>query len=1141
MTKKLHTIIYAALFSLIFSFGSAKALFSQEAKPAIKIQPSEYAPPMEDEVTGQVLSEGEALTITATGKQKEYVIPIDRFRVKPGTDYRVRYQLRPGELEEAASIYVLIREHRSMESGPVPPYQKESVRVRELPTGSAQEWKERELRFTTGEETHALSGSLVFVKLKGTVSLSALEVWEAAAYEDYLQEQKGRKKLRATEEYQKVLAELHAQAAARVPLTPRPLVFSRAQIKYTLGRNYYHEWNDRPLLVNRDYRVPSPYMAPIPGYKRTLSEVRKYGIDGLAFFPGTKDRMSLFKAHAEAGVTDIGLLPEFFEGGNVAGEDDTRVEALRHALKSPFVPRLDGKVLITSYGAGAKSPEQWKQTLAELRKYVGDTFVFLTSLTEASSFHKKYFISGDPIPAAEIEEVKAHLRAYLDVTDGIYFNYPPALHLNHMFDDAYYREILIPIMKSVLSEPPYRKKYLGLSAYKSHMHPERGNNLWQDGTRTLRSSFEAAMDARPDVIILPEWDEQNENTSWRPTVYGSRTNQRIMHYYMSKIKGEDPTPIPNDDVEVPNFVFSSRKIASLGENLMFELLNIPDGTQGEYSVQLTLKDIAGNILKVYDPVSFDATKMQEHRLYFATESAPQARALIPVLAVRGYKNQERTFEYGLHATQVRATWNWDYLYVNQPLREILHPVSAAIQWEKSSQNDGSLILTGSVTAPEELNLVEVLGDDDEVYTVDLQDEFFRNDPDRELMVIEYRSPHSKSLKIKGSISLRNATADWFANNNILHQEKSQEHLNQQTMNLETAASEHQRYIYLAISKENIAEGEIIFDFDKAKFTLPLAKVKEKGMIARGFDEGLHISLRTYHRQIDMPRPLRSKSTSFRVKVWPEIASEQYHLRLTSMNGKLYRTQPLPLQGSNDSEMQTLRIYSEEKKKGIDVQVPKNQIPDLKYEFDPERGAVLLTNAGRPFWATLGGFSNTTTGRGAYAAVFGKGNFPENVTRTAPQWVVEDGEPALEFDGNSTYLELPREALPSRNAYTLSLEVKPDSDKDQGILANGTSGRQGGLLLEIRGGTLHASFRDSERKLHGINTQLPVPAGRWSKIRVSYDFEKLKITVNGESTILPSTLPPNSIGIGFTEIGMAWNKPWFSGRMRGLHIVHNVNA
>src|SRR5690606_21325866 len=113
-----------------------------------------------------------------------------------------------------------------------------------------------------------------------------------------------------------------------------------------------------------------------------------------------------------------------------------------------------------------------------------------------------------------------------------YFHYPPALHLkDHTFDADYYREILIPIMKSLLNEPPYRKKYLGLSAYKSHMSPDRGNNLFQDATRTLRNSFEAAMEAQPDVIVLPEWDEQNENTSWRPTTYGSRSNERITRYY----------------------------------------------------------------------------------------------------------------------------------------------------------------------------------------------------------------------------------------------------------------------------------------------------------------------------------------------------------------------------------------------------------------------------------------------------------------------------------------------------------------------------------------------------------------------------------------------------------------------------------
>src|SRR5690606_14578540 len=142
--------------------------------------------------------------------------------------------------------------------------------------------------------------------------------------------------------------------------------------------------------------------------------------------------------------------------------------------------------------------------------------------------------------------------------------------------------------------------------------------------------------ARPDVIILPDWDEQNENTSFRPTVYGSRTSERILRYYMSRIKSKAPTPLPGDDESTPNLILSTRKNIGLGENMMVELLNVPDSNEANtYRVQLSLMDENGKLVREFDEVNFDANKLQEHRFYLPSETIPSVRALLPVLRIRG--------------------------------------------------------------------------------------------------------------------------------------------------------------------------------------------------------------------------------------------------------------------------------------------------------------------------------------------------------------------------------------------------------------------------------------------------------------------------------------------------------------------------
>jgi hypothetical protein len=1140
MKLKNH-FLWAALASLFFiGTGCAQNGAAQNDAVLFTVSPPEYSVPVTEGVTTKVIEDGKTLSVTSPGGEKSIIIDLGWIPVQPNMNYRARYFLKAAAIPEAASVYMLLRDHEEKGKAPIKPYHVVPTTRRAVPPAPNDQWIEQSLSFTTGANTHFLSGSIVILKMKGELHLSKWELLDAAkspapqavstpaaAVDDPAQ------RAVAKAEWEKAIAEIRAQAQQRAPLTPRPLVFSRSQMKYGLEKNYYHDWNDRPLLVNREYRGTDNYVTPLPSYKRTLEEVLKYDIDGLAFFPETKNRLEMIEAHQKAGVPGVGLLGEFV-GAFTPDHVDAKTEILKKLLAAPSTPRINGKVLITSYGAESLKPEEWKAILDTLRERVGDKFIFLPSLTNVVSL-RTTLMNGDYPSLAEIEKAKAFLRSYLDVTDGIYFNYPPALrNKDRTFDDDFYRNVFIPVFKSVLAEPKYKNKYLGLSAYRSHMSPERGNNLHEDGTRTLRTSFEAAMDARPDVIILPEWDEQNENTSFRPTVYGSRTSERILRYYMSRIKSKAPTPLPGDDGSTPNLILSTRKNIALGEKIMVELLNVPDSNEANsYRAQLSFVDENGKLVRQFDEVNFDATKLQEHRLYLSSETIPGVRALVPVLTIRGYKGRDQVFDSGFHAIQIRATWNWDHLYVKQPLREILRPASAELKWENPTTNGAPLTLVGSVSAPEELALVEVLGDDDEVYALDSKDEFFRDDPTKELFLVEYRSLNP--LEMKGTLSLKNADAKWLTPETILHQQNPDIQIKGNTLSLSTPVSVHQRWVYLAIPKNEVANAKLDFDFDKAKFSVPLQDVVQQKMMARAFENGLHISVQPYHRQIEMPSPLNKKAASFRVQVWPEIATEQFHLRLTGKDGKLFRSRPLLLPGTN-APLQKLRVYSDTQNKGVDVQVAADRIPNLTYDFAPARGAVLLTDAGKPFWASLGGFVNTTTGRGTINSLHG--DYPKQVVRSAPQWVTDENRPALEFDGAGTYLEMPREALPWRGAFTLSFEVKPATDKDQTLLINHAVTQQNGLWLGIKGGKLQASFRDADWKTNQFSTDLAVPSGVWSKIEVRYDFQNLTFSVNGKSQSFPQTLP--AMNIGFPVFGEGWRGAnWFEGRMRDLKIVQNA--
>ena len=217
-----------------------------------------------------VVGTGEQQVFSVSSANASAVITVDLgwMSVEPNRAYRARCAFRAPALEAPASARLMIREHEAKGVRPITPYHITPVARRPVTPGAPETVFTRELSFTTGPKTRALSGALVIAELKGEIHLTGFELVDAARQEEAARQQ-------AQAEYEKLMAEIRAKADARVPLLPRPLVFSRSQMKYGLELNYYHAWNDRPLLVNRAYRVPRKYVTPLPGYKRTLQEVAK--------------------------------------------------------------------------------------------------------------------------------------------------------------------------------------------------------------------------------------------------------------------------------------------------------------------------------------------------------------------------------------------------------------------------------------------------------------------------------------------------------------------------------------------------------------------------------------------------------------------------------------------------------------------------------------------------------------------------------------------------------------------------------------------------------------------------------------------------------------------------------------------------
>ena len=240
------------------------------------------------------------------------------------------------------------------------------------------------------------------------------------------------------------------------------------------------------------------------------------------------------------------------------------------------------------------------------------------------------------------------------------------------FHKTFYEQFLIRIFSTVLSEPKYRNKLFGLSASLGYVNHLAGGTQLEDGTRALRESVEIALNANPDFIVMPEWNELNENTSLEPTVNRGLSTKRVMRYYMQKYKNNGKfTPVKGDDESIPNLILSTRAFIKLGEPYYVELLNVPDRNSGKtYRVKCDLYDEKGSLVKSYPDLTFDSGKLQEHRIIIPSEELAEYRTIRPVLTVDDAEGKRHTYNEGLSFTTIRTSWNDNLTCLKQALRDM---------------------------------------------------------------------------------------------------------------------------------------------------------------------------------------------------------------------------------------------------------------------------------------------------------------------------------------------------------------------------------------------------------------------------------------------------------------------------------------
>ena len=939
-----------------------------------------------------------------------------------------------------------------------------------------------------------------------------------------------------------------------------PLVVCQTQFYPTREqpRGYLGRYPDQPLLVDSDI----PYDTNRKGLRKRqfwgdyhsmadidsmFAEGKDYGLDGFAFFPAPH-RIDLWRAQDSA-VEGVALVPIINFTGLMGLGVDRDIAQLKIALANKRGPEVNGKKLILSYWCDrSNKPEQLKEKLDKAHAELGDGFVFMCATSwDVGNFEWR---RTGRLSETTKAKLKNRFRDYLRVSDGIILDGTMANHAitnsTRVFSAGYHREVC-RFARETVDEPEFRdKKLLGFTLSLGHQNAY-GQSFTANamGTETLRQSFENVIAAKPDVILIPEWDECNESTSWKPTLYNGYSTKRLYRYYDSLMRGRPQTVMKGDDTSVPNLIVSYRRLVAPGEWLYFEVVNVPDGARdGTVSCALDLTDENGETIW-----ELPAKELREDELSSAWWDVPsedlaeKARAVGVRLRWRKNFFVRGTIDEGLHPIDIAPANSWCLKDVKQPIRDLAPVTDCSFGWEGEN-------VRAEVSCDEPIRHAMLVGNGWIQYIHNPSSECSRFREDDVYAVFEVSSCAPKLIDLNqpdfSYVVPGVSEAEWLCQKDVT---------NGDTYRTDFICTSSDP-IYLRLPKARLGDAKLQIDFRGSKNgtsvdfrgEVDLQKAFDERAYAVGTTGTVEFAVARFGLQSRYPSALATHEFSFEVKPDADRLSMAYCLQLVTMSGKTWRSRPLVREPS--SQVMTTRVWSALRQKAVDVRLPRARVPRLAYDFSPRAGDVVPVKSGeRHFFGLAGAPQSMVTlwNRGSEVtgcfdprgAIFGTTCETHPVRERGT-----DGEWALVFNGKRTYVSLPHETLPQWAGSVVTLEVNQDTvgaSRQETVLCSRRSNRCGVFDLVLDKGEPVLRCLSVDTLASTVSMELrsgvKLSPGVWHRLEIRNDAEMLTLTVDGRSISKPLRMPGIFMNTGIIGGAEKNNTSFFTGKIRRLVIDH----
>ncbi|MBO7327886.1 MAG: hypothetical protein J6W00_03850 [Lentisphaeria bacterium] len=870
----------------------------------------------------------------------------------------------------------------------------------------------------------------------------------------------------------------------------------RAQLKYTLSSsNYLHNWYDRPLYQNTGLaRFNKSGVLVNPAEAKALKSALELGkISAVASLLENSGCTSFFKTSLDNGIR---LHGELMTVKHKKSENISNLKTfmiLGMMLNAPNIFRLNSKPVITVYPSNYNTGYLKEMRKIFNTKYGADKF----NLVPYVSFYNKRKFSPRkaPLTAEDIENMAEDLRSHLRHSDGIHIHSEHFLTYNRV-DNAFGFKVMIPILHKIFSENEFKNKFLSYGLIQGLENQYRWNRTRDsEGVATLRKELEFIYALRPDVCLLAEWDEENENTCYRPMVNTGWSSLRMIRHFAEKIRGEKFTAFPGDDLSIPNMIFCYRRRLLAGETAEFQVTNIPDQTpERNCKISLTLCDANGKVIRKFAPKNLKTTECKDVTFTVPAVELLKYQLVKPRLEIT-WEGGKYVSPDSFWAQEIRADWNQDWQWAKHPLREQLTGVKA--DYTITPYENGLLRLKGRISSPVPMAQAEILDGSDTVWMADNRPALRETDTEA---VIKIELHGLGRHKLDLTLDIKNAPNAKMANGKPVPfriTDKRWNHIFAKSFLLRLPKNEINKAI-LNVKIPGVYDENI-----------SIKEVMDKHVL--GFNttiRNLTMVVSRYNSQFRIPPHIDKKEVDFDCFVIPgDVKKSVFSLRVIDKRGNTWRGKEKSLYTPSGKE-KSFTVYDHAAKGAVKISADENLLTPMKFDFAPGRGTVVPNPAGRKYYALMNGctplVSNIGIGGSRYGSLLvdnmAKGkNFPELPVRTKE----DDGSWSLSFD-KCSHLSLPMQVVPMHTGYKIRMQLQvPGHFKQmQHIFGSGSHG----FMLAVIDGTLRAKMfiNDLFWKTNGgtvfAKSKGKLIPGKWNDVEIIYDHKNFYVKLNGEPGI-----------------------------------------